>query len=85
MEWIYSDEWTRRFLISNVSLSSAAKRVELINLSGPKRSFRRRDSADCKQRGTKWSAEGIERVPSQAAMHKKTLPPLVDFRVIFEF
>ena len=38
--------------------------------SGPKRSFGRRDSADCKQRGTKWSAEGAERVPSQPASRK---------------
>ena len=28
------------------------------------------DSADCKQRGTKWSAEGAERVPSQPVLRK---------------
>ena len=38
------------------------KNVELINLSGPNQSIGRRNSADCKQRGTKWSAEGAERV-----------------------
>ena len=59
-----------RCLISNVLLYPAVKRVELISFSGPKRSFGRRDSADCKQRGTKRSAEGAERVPSQPATRK---------------
>ena len=38
---------------AKVLLPPAAKRVEFINFSGPKRSFGRRDSADCKQCGTK--------------------------------
>ena len=38
---------------SDVLLPPAAKRVELFNFSGPKRSFGSRDCADCKQRGTK--------------------------------
>ena len=37
---------------SNVSLPPAAKRVVLINFSGPKRSIERRDGTDCMQRGT---------------------------------
>ena len=38
---------------ANVLLPPDAKRVELINFSGPKLSFWRHDSADCKQCGTK--------------------------------
>ena len=53
-------------------LTPAAKKGE-VNLSGPKRSFGRRDSVDCKQRGTKWSAEGAVRVPSQPAQRKPCL------------
>ena len=45
---------------SNILLPPAAIRVELIIFSGPKWSFGQRDSADCKQRGTKWSAEVAE-------------------------
>ena len=67
MAWTFLDVWSRSQLISNELLSPAAKKDELISFSGPKRSFRRRNSADCKQRGTKWSAEGAERVPSQPA------------------
>ena len=44
--------------------------VELINFSGSKWSFGRCDSADCKHRGTKWSAEGSELVPSQSTSRK---------------
>ena len=52
--------------ISNVLVSSAAKRVQLISFSWPKRSSGERDSSYCKQRGTKRSAEGAGRVPSHA-------------------
>ena len=38
---------------AKVLLPPAAKRVEFINFSGTKRSFGRRDSANCKQCGTK--------------------------------
>ena len=51
-------------------LPPASKRVELINFSGPNRRFGHCDSADCKQHGTKWSAQGPERVPSQTASRK---------------
>ena len=37
---------------SNVLLPPAAKRVKLINFSGPKQSFGQQDSADCKQRSS---------------------------------
>ena len=87
MEWAYSDAWSRRLFNSIILLSRDAKRVELISFSGPKIV----DSDDCKQRGTKWSAEGAERVPSQPASKKKkkkkkkNMLPLKDFKVIFEF
>ena len=48
----------------------AAKRLELINFSRTKRSFGRSDSADCKQCGMKWSAEGADRVAPQPASRK---------------
>ena len=38
---------------NELTLLPAAKMVEFINFSGPKRSLGRRGSADCKQRGTK--------------------------------
>ena len=44
------------------------------NFSGSKQSFGRCENADCKQRGTKWSAEGSERV-------KETLPPYLIFSI----
>ena len=53
-----------------VLLPPAAKRVECIYLSGSKQSFGRRDRADCKQRGTKWNAEGSRRITSQPASRK---------------
>ena len=40
------------------------------NFSRPKQSFVQCDNADCKQYGTKWSAEGAEEVPSQPATRK---------------
>ena len=55
---------------SKVLILPAVKRVEFINFSGPKRSFGRRDSADCKHREMKWSVEGAERVLSQPASMK---------------
>ena len=51
--------------------------------SGPKRSFWRRDSADCRQRGTKWSTECAEQVPSQMASGE-TLPPYLIFSIIWK-
>ena len=62
---------------SNVLLPPAAKRVKLINFSEPKRRFGRRDNADCKQRGEKWSAEG-----PIAAWLKKNLPLYLIFLII---
>ena len=52
---------------SNVLFHPAAKRVELTIFPDQSEALLRCDSA-CKQRGTKLSAEGAERVPSQSAL-----------------
>ena len=48
-------------------LLPAARRVEFILFFRPKLSFGQRRSADCKQRGGKWSAEVAELVSPQPA------------------
>ena len=46
-------------------ITTSCRKKGGVNFSGPKRSFGLRGrSVDCKQRGTKWIAEGAERVPS---------------------
>ena len=67
-------------VVNSYALPPATKRVELINFSGPKRGFGRRDDADCKQRGTKWSADGDE--SPIAACLNESRPPYLIFLVI---